>query len=38
MYEIDFNTDTELKAKYNVTASHTFVQVDNDLNIIRKWE
>lgn len=38
MYEIDFNTDVELKEKYSVTSAHTFVQVDNMWTIIRKWE
>lgn len=37
MYEINFDTNMKLKNKYNVDASHTFIQVDNDLNIIRKW-
>ena len=38
MYQIDFNSDSELKNKYGVTKAHTFVQVDEELNIIRKWE
>ena len=38
MYQIDFNSNSELKNKYWVTSSHTFVQVDGDLNIVRKWE
>lgn len=38
MYEIDFNSDSPLKEKYWVTAAHTFVQIDNEGNAIRKWE
>lgn len=37
MYEVDYKTNSELKNKYNVTESHTFVQVDNNTNIIRRW-
>ena len=37
MYQIDFNSDNELKKKYWVTSSHTFIQVDENLDIVRKW-
>lgn len=38
MYQIDFNEDKELKNKYEIISAHTFVQVDENLNVIRKWE
>ncbi|MDA9128937.1 thioredoxin family protein [Candidatus Gracilibacteria bacterium] len=37
--KIDFDADssTQLKQKYGVTMKHTFVQVDADGNMIKKW-
>jgi len=33
----DYDTQTELKKKYGVTTQHTFVQVDSEGNMIKKW-
>ncbi len=33
----DYDTQTELKKKYGVTTQHTFVQVDSEGNLIKKW-
>ncbi len=34
---VDYDTSTELKKKYGVTYQHTFVQVDSNGNMIKKW-
>lgn len=33
----NYDTEKELKKKYGVTFQHTFVQVDEDGNLIKKW-
>lgn len=40
IYSVDFENskNIELKKKYNVTTQHTFVQVDKEGNMIKKWE
>ncbi len=35
--EVDYDNSTELKKKYGVTSQHTFVQVDKDGKLIKKW-
>ncbi len=35
--ELNYDKETELKKKYGVTTQHTFVQVDTDGNMIKKW-
>ncbi|MFZ2149840.1 MAG: thioredoxin family protein [Minisyncoccia bacterium] len=35
--DINYDTATALKQKYGVTYQHTFVQVDKDGNMIKKW-
>jgi thiol-disulfide isomerase/thioredoxin len=35
--KVDYDNSTELKKKYGVTYQHTFVQVDKDGNMIKKW-
>ena len=35
--EVDYDKYTDLKKKYGVTTQHTFVQVDKDGNMIKKW-
>lgn len=35
--EVDYDQETDLKRKYGVTLQHTFVQVDNNGNLIKKW-
>lgn len=35
--KLDFDTERELAQKYGVTKYHTFVQVDADGNMIKKW-
>ncbi len=35
--KVDFQSATELKAKYGVTFEHTFVQVDANGSMIKKW-
>ena len=33
----DYDKETDLKKKYGITYQHTFVQVDKDGNLIKKW-
>lgn len=35
--DVNYDNSTELKKKYGVTYQHTFVQVDNKGNLIKKW-
>lgn len=35
--EVDYDNSTDLKKKYGVTYQHTFVQVDAQGNLIKKW-
>lgn len=35
--KVDYDTSSELKAKYGVTLQHTLVQVDSDGKMITKW-
>lgn len=35
--DVNYDDSTALKQKYGVTYQHTFVQVDKDGNIIKKW-
>jgi len=35
--DVDYDNSVELKKKYGVTYQHTFVQVDKDGNLIKKW-
>jgi len=35
--DVDYDNSTLLKQKYGVTYQHTFVQVDKDGNLIKKW-
>ena len=35
--EVDYDKSSDLKKKYGVTSQHTFVQVDKDGNMIKKW-
>ncbi len=35
--KVDYDTYTDLKTKYEITMQHTFVQVDKDGNMIKKW-
>lgn len=35
--DVNYDNSTELKKKYGVTYQHTFVQVDKDGNLIKKW-
>ncbi len=35
--KVDFDNSAELRKKYGVTSQHTFVQVDADGNLIKKW-
>ncbi len=35
--DINYDNSSELKKKYGVTYQHTFVQVDKDGNLIKKW-
>jgi len=37
LIKTDFDDETELRQKYGVTYQYTFVQVDNDGNLIKKW-
>ncbi len=33
----DYDSNTALKSKYGVTYQHTFVQIDNNGNLVTKW-
>jgi len=35
--KLDYDSETALKKKYEVLSQHTFVQVDADGNMIKKW-
>lgn len=35
--KVDFDSSTDLRKKYGVTSQHTFVQVDGDGNLVKKW-
>ena len=35
--DVNYDSSTALKQKYGVTYQHTFVQVDKDGNLIKKW-
>jgi len=35
--DVNYDNSTELKKKYEVTYQHTFVQVDSQGNLIKKW-
>jgi thioredoxin 1 len=35
--DVNYDNSSDLKKKYGVTYQHTFVQVDKDGNMIKKW-
>lgn len=35
--KLDYDTNTDLKKKYWITSQHSFVQVDNKWEMIKKW-
>ena len=35
--DVNYDDSTELKKKYGVTSQHTFVQVDTQGNLVKKW-
>lgn len=35
--KLDYDTQTTLKEKYGVVSQHTFVQIDNNGNMVAKW-
>lgn len=35
--DVNYDNSTALKQKYGVTYQHTFVQVDKDGNLVKKW-
>ena len=37
LLKVDYDNSTDLKRKYGVTIQHTFVQVDKDGNLLKKW-
>ncbi len=37
IFKIDFDDSVELRKKYGVTKQHTFVQIDSDGELIKKW-
>jgi thiol-disulfide isomerase/thioredoxin len=37
VYKVDFDNSTDLRAKYDVTDKHTFVQIDSEGNKIAMW-
>ncbi len=37
LLKVDYDKSTELKQKYGVTYQHTYVQVDKNGNLIKKW-
>lgn len=34
---VDFDNSTELRRAYGVTVQHTFVQIDQNQNLVKKW-
>ena len=37
LLKVDYDKSTDLKRKYGVTYQHTFVQVDKNGNLLKKW-
>jgi thiol-disulfide isomerase/thioredoxin len=37
LLKLDYDNSNDLKKKYGVTYQHTYVQVDKDGNLIKKW-
>lgn len=37
IFKVDYDTNTSLRQKYGILSQHTFVQVDNKWNMIKKW-
>jgi thiol-disulfide isomerase/thioredoxin len=37
LLKVDYDTSAELKEKYGVTMQHTFVLVDSEWEMIKKW-
>jgi len=37
LQKTDYDTQTELKERYEVVAQHTFVQVDENGDLVTKW-
>ncbi len=37
LLKVDFDSNTDLRKKYWVTAQHTFVKVDSSWDLIKKW-
>ncbi len=37
LLKLDYDNSTELKKKYGVTYQHTYVQVDKDGKLLKKW-
>lgn len=37
LLKVDYDSSTDLKKKYGVTYQHTFVQVDKDGKLLKKW-
>jgi thiol-disulfide isomerase/thioredoxin len=35
--DVNYDNSSELKQKYGVTSQHTFVQVDKNGNLLKKW-
>lgn len=35
--KVDYDSENDLKKKYEVTTQHTFVQIDNSWNLVNKW-
>lgn len=37
VFKVNYDTETELKKKYNITYQHTFVYIDDNGNEITQW-
>lgn len=37
VFKTDYDTETELKKKYNITYQHTFVQIDDKGELLSSW-
>ena len=37
LLKVDYDSSTDLKRQYGVTYQHTFVQVDKDGRLLKKW-
>jgi thiol-disulfide isomerase/thioredoxin len=37
VFKVDYDSNADLKAKYGVVSQHTFVQIDDNGNMVKRW-